>query len=198
MQNGQPTASVLAPLACTSAKRLLLMPSVPGSSSFHAAVRIQQRYAVGIRAKARAGLADVIGRHQLQFFGAQFGGCVFQQVFAKHQHEHGEHEQVEIQEELGKLWVAVHVANCIQMDERADAGDEQRHGDGQRVGQERQVDMQRADWHPFEQGDNRGALFGWAREQVEVDHDGDEERGNGHCACQATVPAGVNSTTLLP
>jgi hypothetical protein len=50
--------------------------------------------------------------------------------------------------------------------------------------QERQVDVQRADWHPFEQGDDRGALFGWAREQVEVDHDGDEERGNGHCACK--------------
>ena len=98
-----------------------------------------------------------------------------QQVFAKHQHEHGEHEQVEIQEELGEVWVAVHVANCIQVNERTNAGDEQRHGDGQRVGQERQVDMQRADWHPFEQGDDRGALFGWAREQVEVDHDGDEE-----------------------
>ena len=47
-----------------------------------------------------------------------------EQVFAENQHEHGEHKQVEVQEKLRKLWITVHVANGIQMNQRADSSDE--------------------------------------------------------------------------
>ena len=53
-----------------------------------------------------------------------------EQVFAKYQHEHGKHEQVEVQKELREVWITVHIPNGIQMNERTNAGNEQRHGDG--------------------------------------------------------------------
>ena len=32
-----------------------------------------------------------------------------EQILAEYQHEHRQHKQVQIQEELGELWVTVHV-----------------------------------------------------------------------------------------
>ena len=60
-----------------------------------------------------------------------------EQVFAKHQHQHGEDEKVQIDEELRKLRIAMHVTDGIQMDERANTGNEQGHRDGQLIGEER-------------------------------------------------------------
>ena len=48
-----------------------------------------------------------------------------EQVVAQHQHQHREDEQVQVDEELRELRVAVHVADRVQVDQRADAGDEQ-------------------------------------------------------------------------
>ena len=50
-----------------------------------------------------------------------------QQVLAEHQQQHGEDEQVQVEEELRELRVAVHVPDRVQVDQRADAGDEQAH-----------------------------------------------------------------------
>ena len=66
-----------------------------------------------------------------------------QEVVRHHQHEHGEGEQVQVDEELGELLVAVHVADGVEVDERAHAGDEQGHGDRQGVDQEGHVDVER-------------------------------------------------------
>ena len=74
-----------------------------------------------------------------------------QQVVAEHQHEHREHEQVQVDEELREVRVAVHVADRVQVDQRADAGDEQAHGDRQRVDQEPDVDLEAAGRDPGEQ-----------------------------------------------
>ena len=71
-----------------------------------------------------------------------------EQVFTKHQHQHGEHEQVEVQKELGELWVAVHIPNGIQVNERTDTRDEQRHGDGQWVCEQRNINVQSANRDP--------------------------------------------------
>ena len=72
-------------------------------------------------------------------------------VAAQHQHQHREHEQVQVDEELREPRVAVHVADRVQVDQRADAGDEQRHRDRQRVGEEPDVHLEAADVEPVEE-----------------------------------------------
>ena len=64
-----------------------------------------------------------------------------QKVFAQHQHQHGEHEQVQVHEELGELWIAVHVTNGVQVNKRADSGDEQSHGDAEWINKPCHVDL---------------------------------------------------------
>ena len=51
-----------------------------------------------------------------------------------------------------KSSVAVHVPDRVQVDQRADAGDEQRHRHRQRVDQEADVDLEPAGRQPLEQG----------------------------------------------
>ena len=99
-----------------------------------------------------------------------------EQVLAEDEHQHREREQVEVEEELGELRVAVHVADRVQVDQRADAGDEQAHRDAQRIGEERHVDVQRPDRQPREQRDDVGPLLGRLAQQVEEHADGDDER----------------------
>ena len=60
-----------------------------------------------------------------------------EQVLAKHQHQHGEDEKVQVDEKLRKLRIAMHITDGIQMDQRANAGNEQCHGDGQLIGEKR-------------------------------------------------------------
>ena len=72
-------------------------------------------------------------------------------VAAQHQHQHREDEQVQVHEELRELRVAVHVADRVQVDQRADAGDEQRHRDRQRVDQEPDAHVEAADVDPVEE-----------------------------------------------
>ena len=102
-------------------------------------------------------------------------------VLAEHQHQHAEREQVEVQEELGELRVAVHVADRVEVDQRADAGDEQAHRDAQRIGEEREVDVQtsrRAPRRtPWRRAARSSAIFD---EQVEEHADRDDERAAAH------------------
>ena len=58
-----------------------------------------------------------------------------QQVVRQHQEQHGEDEQVQVDEELRVVPVALHVPDGVQVDERADAGDEHAHRHRQRVDQ---------------------------------------------------------------
>ena len=67
---------------------------------------------------------------------------VTSRLLAEHEHQHREDEQVQVQEELRELRVAVHVADRVQVDQRADAGDEQAHRDRQRVDEEPDVDVE--------------------------------------------------------
>ena len=59
-------------------------------------------------------------------------------------------EQVQVDEELREARVAVHVADRVQVDQRADAGDEQDHRDRQRVDEEADVDAEAAGRDPRE------------------------------------------------
>ena len=69
-----------------------------------------------------------------------------QEVVGQHEHQHREGEQVEVDEEPRVPRVAVHVADRIQVDQRAHAGDEQRHGDRQRVDEEAALTSIRPTW----------------------------------------------------
>ena len=65
-----------------------------------------------------------------------------EQILAEYQHEHRQHKQVQIQEELGELWVTVHVPDRKQVNEETNAGDKQRHRHRQRVGKKCHIDLQ--------------------------------------------------------
>ncbi len=92
-----------------------------------------------------------------------------QQVLAEHQDGHREHEEAEVEEELRELRVAVHVADGEQEDPAGDERDEQAHQDRQRIREEREVDLERADGHPGEQRDDVLALLLGVVHEVEVD-----------------------------
>ena len=81
------------------------------------------------------------------------------EVLAQHEHEHREHEEVQVDEELGELRIAVHVPDRVQVDERADAGDEQRHRDRQRVDQEAHLHVEPARGDPGEEVDHLEPLL---------------------------------------
>ena len=72
-----------------------------------------------------------------------------QQVVAEHQDEHREGEQVEPSEEAPVRLVVVHVAGRVDVDEAADAGDDQRHDHRERVEPERDIDVDAADVEPW-------------------------------------------------
>ena len=67
-----------------------------------------------------------------------------QEARAEHEHEHRGREQVHVREEAAEALVAVHVADRVQVDQRADAGDEQDHRRRERVGEEAEVDAEAA------------------------------------------------------
>src|ERR1700684_1119886 len=69
----------------------------------------------------------------------------------EHQHQHREHEEVEEQEELAVVALAVHVGGRVQVDQRGDAGDEEAHGDRERIHQERSRYVEAADRDPVEE-----------------------------------------------
>ena len=56
-----------------------------------------------------------------------------QEVAGQHQHRHREHEQVQVREEARVAGVVVHVADRVEVDQEADAGDDQQHDAGERV-----------------------------------------------------------------
>ncbi len=67
-----------------------------------------------------------------------------QEVRAEHEHEHRRREQVHVREEAAEAGIAVHVPDRVQVDQRADAGDEQDHRRRQRIDEEPEVDAEAA------------------------------------------------------
>ena len=103
-----------------------------------------------------------------------------QQVAAEHQDEHRGDEQVHVQEELGVVLVALHVPDRVQVDQGADAGDEQHHGHRQRVDVEGGVDLEAVDRDPRPQVLAVVAHRLVQLEQGQVDPDRHHERGAHH------------------
>src|SRR5256886_15390152 len=95
------------------------------------------------------------------------------EVGAQHQYQHEEHEQVEIREVARVTGVLFHVADAEEMDQRADAGDDQQHHRRELIHLEGDVDLQRADRNPrpIAQYDGPGGVQGGERAE-----DGDRYR----------------------
>ena len=102
------------------------------------------------------------------------------QVVAEHQQQHRGDEQVEVHEELGELRVPLHVADRVEVDQRADPGDEQAHQDRQRIGQEADVHLEAARGDPGEEHLVELPLLLGQGEHVEVHLGGDQEAGAHH------------------
>src|SRR5690606_1556507 len=62
------------------------------------------------------------------------------EAVGEHEHEHRGHEEVELGEVAGVARVAPHVADRVDVDQEADAGDDQRHHEAELVDQEPEVD----------------------------------------------------------
>ena len=118
-----------------------------------------------------------------------------QQVVAEHQHQHREDEQVEVEEELGVLLVALHVPDRVQVDQGADAGDEEAHRDAERIGQEAHRHLEVAGRDPGEQrlvSVRSSAGRGQQVEERRDDHgERTADRGRGE-------PPGAGSPSLRP
>ena len=143
------------------------------------------------RAVARVPERDQEVRARSHAFPAEEGD---EQVLAEDEHQHAEDEQVQVQEELRELLVPVHVADRIEMNERANAGDEERHRDAERIRQQRGINLERPDGNPGEQRDDFTALLCWPRQQVEVDPDGHDEGRNGH-ECREIASLRISKAT---
>src|SRR5215472_391347 len=94
-------------------------------------------------------------------------------VRRKHQVQHEKHEEVEVREEAVIAFFMLHVAGGVNVDERADAGDEHQHDHRQLVDHVIPADIKRADADPGEVADVDGfrAPIG-----IEPHHDDQEER----------------------
>ncbi len=66
-----------------------------------------------------------------------------QVILRQHQHQHEEHEQVQVREEAVIASFVLHVADGVNMDQRADAGDHHQHDGGEPVDGEIDADVQR-------------------------------------------------------
>ena len=82
--------------------------------------------------------ADQQVRRQADAFPAHVQEQV---VVRQHQRQHHQDEEVEEGEEAREAGIVVHVADGIDVNQEADAGDDQRHGDRKLVEQQRDVDL---------------------------------------------------------
>ena len=67
------------------------------------------------------------------------------------QDQHREHEEVQVREEAREALVLVHVADRVDVDQRADAGDDEKHDGAQRVDREAEGDDEIAGRDPVEE-----------------------------------------------
>ncbi len=107
-----------------------------------------------------------------------------QEALGEDQDEHEEHEEVEIGEEAPVALFVRHVADGVDVDEEADAGDDAEHDEGEVVDGEGEVDVEAGDRDPWA-ADNvddlgcAGSLHGRPEPCDDGGGDGGEEQGDG-------------------
>src|SRR2546422_7562882 len=65
-----------------------------------------------------------------------------EEVAGEHEHRHREHEQVQVREVARVAGIAVHVAGRVEVNERADTGDDEEHHAGERRSEEHTSELQ--------------------------------------------------------
>ena len=108
---------------------------------------------------------------------------------AQHQHQHRRDEQVEVAEEADPARVVLHVADRVDVDQRADAGDQQQEQCRQRVVEQVEVDLQAARLEPGEQVLGDLAVLAVAAEQLDEQQQADQERADRQRATEPGTPA---------
>ena len=101
------------------------------------------------------------------------------QAGAQHQQDHREQEQVQVSHETGKAAIRPHIADRIQGDQRADAGDEQQHHARQAIEQEAERQRERPGVEPRPQalGQRRSnGITVWHMGEVPGANTGDGKR----------------------
>ena len=99
-------------------------------------------------------------------------------VGCEHQREHRGYEEIEEREEPAAPLIVLHVADRVDVDQRADTRDQQDEQPGQLVERERHVDVEAPRIDPGEQrGRVRTIILGLAEELREQDHAENEGRG---------------------
>ena len=66
----------------------------------------------------------------------------------KNEHDHAEHEQVDVSKELGKAAILVHVTRRVHRDERRNARDEEKHCTGKPIKEESEVRLEQRSVDP--------------------------------------------------
>ena len=113
-----------------------------------------------------------------------------QQVPGLDEQEHREDEERHVGEVAALLVVAVHVADRVADDERADAGDDQHHEDRERVDEDAQADVEVAGREPGPGSrEMRSLLRLLAQDREERDRRSDERRRHGQGCEVAGCPA---------
>ena len=103
-----------------------------------------------------------------------------QQVAALDEQEHREDEQRHVREVAALLVLAVHVADRVADDQRADTGDDEHHEDRERVDEQGQADLEVAGREPRPgRGQVRALLGRVAEDREERKGSGDERDGDG-------------------
>ncbi len=72
-----------------------------------------------------------------------------QEAGGEHEHQHEEHEEVEVGEEAPVAVFVRHVADGVEVDEEADAGDDGEHDQGEVIDGEGEVDLEAGDGDPW-------------------------------------------------
>ena len=127
-----------------------------------------------------------------------------QEVGRHHQDEHREDEEVQVGEEARVAAVAAHVGDRVEVDERRDAGDHERHEDAQRVDEDRDlaVDADRVGVVPRDVDDLARVLVA-VLERDEGRHRGGERARDGErCRPRQTTRLGStrypSAMTIVP
>jgi hypothetical protein len=97
-------------------------------------------------------------------------------VGREHQHQHRGHEQVEVSEEATATRVVLHVTDRVDVDQRANAGDQQQEQRRQRVVEQVEADMQAAGLEPGEQVLTDLPLAAVAAQERQEHPEADQER----------------------
>ena len=114
------------------------------------------------------------------------------QAGAQHQGQHEEHEQVQVAEEAAVALVFVHVAHGVEVDQEADAGDDEHHGAAEGIDHQAEGHAQRSGGHPLAVVEHQAVVGGGLHGQ----EGGDSQEEGAEDDTQAHEGGGTLAGTL--